>query len=58
MFLRVEKISERKKKEVDAKHLLFYMWWGDCEAVLTPIKGGWLCVVKVAMMPSFYDEIR
>ena len=25
MFLRVVKISERKKKEVDAKHLLFYV---------------------------------
>ena len=30
MFLRVEKIGKRKKKEVDAKHLLFL--WGEWTA--------------------------
>ena len=29
-FLRVEKVGERKKKEVDAKHLLFL--WGEWTA--------------------------
>ena len=28
MFLRVEKVSKQKMKEVDAKHLLFFMWQG------------------------------
>ena len=28
LFLRVEKIGKRKKKEADAKHLL-YIWWFD-----------------------------
>ena len=45
-------------EEVDAKHLLFFYGVMELRAALTPIKGGWLCVVKVAMMPSFYDEIR
>lgn len=34
-FLKVVKCSKRMNKEVDAKHLLFFMWWVDCEAVLT-----------------------
>ena len=56
MFLRVVKFSKRINKEVDAKHLLFFMERVDCEAALAQIKILAVTVVavtKVATMPSF-----
>ena len=62
MFLKVEKVEKRKTKEVDAKHLLFFMWYGDCEAVLTLFKRlnslcGWCVIVKVVGEEGGNDAI-
>ena len=45
MFLKVEKESERKKKWVDAKHLLFYMVSGLRSSYSFGLKG-WFVLVS------------
>ena len=43
LFLKVEKISERKKKEVDAKHLLFLWGKGTAKQHQLPLKSCLFC---------------
>ena len=55
MFLKVDKLEKRKKKEVDAKHLLFFYEVGRLRSSHYPWFKG-LPVVSLVVVKVFGDE--
>ena len=51
--------SKRKIKEVDAKHLLFFMWYSDCEAAVTlDLRIEWLISSSVVVIRYLIIKVQ